>query len=60
MLYLVDELFKQHGTTMHITIGAPIQSSVFDGSKSDHQWAQWMKEKVYALKNENDKDEAKQ
>ncbi len=50
MLYLVDELFKQEGTTIHIIIGEPIGPEVYDSSKSDIEWSAWTKEQVYALK----------
>lgn len=50
MLYLVDELFKQHGQTIHIRFGNPIPFEVFDRSKSDPEWAQWVKSKVYEMR----------
>lgn len=49
MLYLVNELYKQHNKKITITFGKPIESSEFDDSKSDDQWAQFVKEKVYEL-----------
>lgn len=49
MFYLVDELFKQKGTRMNIVIGKPISPEIFDRSKSEKEWAEWMKEKVYQL-----------
>ena len=50
MLYLVDELFKQEGNTMHVVIGKPISPDTYDGSKTDIEWSAWTKEQVYALK----------
>lgn len=50
MLYLVDELFKQKGKTLEIKIGDKISSETFDSSKTDLEWAQWVKKKAYALK----------
>ncbi len=50
MFFLVDELFKQKNSKMNIVIGKPVEPSVFDKSKNDKQWAQWLKEKVYLLK----------
>lgn len=50
MFFLADEFYKQQDTKMNITIGKPISSETFDGSKSDKQWAQWVKEEVYKLK----------
>lgn len=49
MFYLADEFYKQHNTKMKITVGEPIPSSTFDSSKSDREWAQWIKEEVYKL-----------
>jgi putative hemolysin len=50
MFFLVDEMFKQENKTIAIHIGEPIPWSVFDKSRSDYEWAQWVKEKVYSLK----------
>ena len=50
MLYLADELFKQKNRTIRITYGRPISPSLFDESKKDIEWAQWVKEQVYLLK----------
>lgn len=50
MLYLVDELFKQKGKTLAITIGEPIPHTTFDARKKDAEWARWVKKKLYALK----------
>ncbi len=50
MLYLADEMFKQKGVTIPIVFGKPIPPETFDKSKSDYEWAQWVKEKAYALK----------
>ncbi|MCG8576053.1 MAG: 1-acyl-sn-glycerol-3-phosphate acyltransferase [Flavobacteriales bacterium] len=50
MFYLVDELFKQAGKTLTIRFGTPISPDQFDNSKKDIEWAQWVKEKVYKLK----------
>lgn len=50
MLYLVNELYKQHNKKITIKFGEPIDSSTFDGSKSDGEWAEFVKEKVYDLK----------
>ncbi|MCB0478233.1 MAG: 1-acyl-sn-glycerol-3-phosphate acyltransferase [Crocinitomicaceae bacterium] len=49
MLYLVDELMKQKDKTIKIIFGKPIEPSVFDKSLSDHEWADWVKDKVYDL-----------
>jgi len=54
MLYLADEFFKQKDATIKITYGKPIPASTFDRSKKDLEWAQWVKEKVYELKQKDD------
>lgn len=50
MLYLVDELFKQKNKTITIKFGKPIPFSTFDKSKSDPEWADWVKKKVYEMR----------
>ncbi len=49
MLYLVDELFKNRGSHFTIRIGKPIPWQTFDKSKSQAEWAQWVKEIVYKM-----------
>jgi len=49
MLYLVDELYKQNDKTIKIAFGKPIASSFFDDSKTDIEWAQWVKDEAYKL-----------
>lgn len=50
MLYLSDELFKQKGKHITFTVGEPIPASQLDSSKSDIEWAEWFRQKVYTLK----------
>ncbi len=51
MLYLADELFKQHKKKIDLILGAPIQAATFQNKeKTDLEWAQWVKNKVYALR----------
>ena len=50
MLYLIDETLKQKNKTYTITIGKPIPFSTFDKTKTDLDWAQFVKKKVYSLK----------
>lgn len=50
MMYLVDEMFYQQGMHIDIIIGKPIDPSTLTRDKSDQEWAQWVKEKVYQLK----------
>jgi 1-acyl-sn-glycerol-3-phosphate acyltransferase len=53
MLYLVNELYKQHDKKITITLGKSMDASKFDSSKTDDEWAQFVKEKVYQLKDEH-------
>ncbi|MEP5613318.1 MAG: 1-acyl-sn-glycerol-3-phosphate acyltransferase [Cyclobacteriaceae bacterium] len=50
MFFLVDELYKQKNVRIDIVIGNPIMSNTFTSERSDKEWAQWVKEKVYELK----------
>ena len=49
MLYLVDEMMKQLNKTITIVVGDPIPYPVFDQSRTEKRWAEWVKEKVYRL-----------
>ena len=49
MLYLVDEMFKQRGSTYKITFGKPIPISTFDSSRSHMQWAEYVRIQTLAL-----------
>ena len=49
MLFLVDEMYKNVHKTFRVTIGKPIPWQTFDKSKSPMEWAQYVKDKVYAL-----------
>lgn len=50
MLFLVDELFKQQDNKMDIVFGQPIPAQTFDDSKTERQWSQWVKDRVYRLR----------
>lgn len=50
MFFLVDELYKQKNVRIDIVIGDPIMPDTFTRERSDRDWAQWVKEKVYQLK----------
>jgi len=54
MFYLADEMYKQAGGRITIYIGKPIPHTAFDGSKTDAQWAESVKDKVYALSSKNE------
>ena len=52
MLYLVDEQFRQKDKTIKIYFGELISPGFFTKEKSDRDWAQVIKKKVYQLKTE--------
>jgi putative hemolysin len=55
MFYLMDEMYKQRGKKITIYFGKPIKYSTFDKSKSDEQWADFVKDIVYSLVNQQTK-----
>lgn len=50
MLFLSDEMFKNQGKTFDLYIGKPIPWQTFDKSRTPVQWAQWVQQEVYKLK----------
>ncbi len=50
MLFLVDEMFKQRGQTITLTIGKPIPYTTFDKTKTPTEWAEWVKGETYKMK----------
>ena len=49
MIFLPDELYRaQHGS-YKVVFGDPIPAETFDKSRTDQQWAAWVREKVYQL-----------
>ncbi len=50
MFSLVDELFKQQNVKIDIVIGDPVAPETFTKDRTDKEWAQRVKEKVYQLK----------
>lgn len=50
MIYLPDEMFKSKHKTFNIYFGKPIPWQTFDSSKKPLEWAEWVKNKVYKLK----------
>lgn len=50
MILLPDEMFRQKGNTFEVTFGKPISYQSFESSRTDLQWASWLKEEVYKLK----------
>jgi len=49
MMYLPDEMFKQRGRHFTLKIAKPIPWQTFDKSKSQAEWAQWVKDIVYNM-----------
>ena len=49
MFYLADEMFAQKGKKVTIHVGKPIPYGYFDPSKNDKDWAEEVKEQVYAM-----------
>ena len=50
MLTLPDELFRYKGQHFKMVIGKPIPWQTFTPERTDVQWAQFVREQVYALK----------
>lgn len=50
MLYLADEMFHQHNKTFTLCFGKPIPAETFTREKTDAQWADWLREETYKLK----------
>lgn len=49
MFYLVNELYKQRGKSIHVYFGEPIPYSSLDKSKTDKEWAEYIKNIVYDI-----------
>lgn len=54
MFYLADELYKQRGQKVVITIGERIPYGNFDSSKTEGEWADHVKGVVYELGKKNE------
>jgi putative hemolysin len=52
MFFLPDETVRHRNTELPIYFGKPIPYTVFDKSKTQKEWADWVKEKVYKLPDE--------
>jgi 1-acyl-sn-glycerol-3-phosphate acyltransferase len=53
MLYLTDELVKQKDDIIQLIFGVPISYQMFDKSRSDREWAGFVRSKVYSIGKEN-------
>ena len=49
MLYLADEMLKNRHKTFRVTIGQPLPWEMFDRSKTPAEWADYVRELVYAM-----------
>jgi len=49
MLYLADEMFRQKGKDIDLVFGERIPWQTFDKSKSQLEWAEWVRNKTYDL-----------
>jgi len=49
MLLLPDEMVKQRGKKFTITFGKPISYSTFTHTKTDKEWAAWLREQALGL-----------
>jgi 1-acyl-sn-glycerol-3-phosphate acyltransferase len=56
MLYLVDEMFNQKNKDINITIGKPISYKTFDNRFKTKEWAELMKQHVYELGKDRNKE----
>ncbi len=56
MLYLVDEMYKQKDKIINITFGKLIPIGMFDKRHTQREWAQILREHVYALGRGEDKE----
>lgn len=50
MLYLVDEMYRQRAKKISITFGEPIPYTKFDTSKTDKEWALYIRQIVYSMR----------
>jgi putative hemolysin len=51
MMFLVNEMFKQRGQTINLYFGKPVSYKTFDKTKTYTEWADYLKNVVYKLKN---------
>ena len=49
MLYLIDEMYRQKNKTITVVFGKVLPFELFDKRHTDMEWAQKVKEHVYAL-----------
>ncbi|MFV0472428.1 MAG: 1-acyl-sn-glycerol-3-phosphate acyltransferase [Paludibacteraceae bacterium] len=49
MMYLADEMYKQKGNTFRVKIGETIPYQMFDRTRTQAEWANWVRAKVYGM-----------
>ena len=49
MFFLPDEMYKQKNKTITLIFGKPVPYTVFDRTLNDKEWAEKMREQVYAI-----------
>lgn len=49
MFYLPDQTYKHRNKTLHVTFGKPVSWKQFDKSRTHQEWADTIREMVYAL-----------
>ena len=49
MFFLPDETYRHRNADVHLYFGKPIPYLTFDKTKTHQEWAEWIKQKVYAL-----------
>ncbi len=49
MFFLVDEMYNQYNRDISISFGEPIPWQTFDKSKNNQEWANFVRQKAYAL-----------
>lgn len=49
MVSLPDELYRARGKTFRVVFGEPVSPETFDSSRSDTEWAAYLREMVYKL-----------
>jgi putative hemolysin len=53
MLYLVDETYRHRNKTITITFGKPVPYTTFDKSRTNKEWAAYIRSIVYSLPSED-------
>lgn len=49
MFFLPDETYRHRNSDIHLYFGKPISYQTFSSEKSQKEWAEWVKQRVYQL-----------